>query len=98
MVTGSGRARVDRGDARRFGQRTPSGYAQARAPGNVPPYVPRSPSLPPTEIECLRAESAQMRIEAQERDERVEALEELLTRYGVCAVALSTEAVKELAG
>ncbi len=69
-----------------MGHAVPNLMAQNRAPGNVrevPRNVCRDISLPPTEIELLQGEIAAMRTEAQERDERIEALEALLTENGI---------------
>ena len=55
-------------------QGMPNVQAQNNAPGRVVPRVPRAQALPPTEIECLRAEVEQLRTEAQElEDQRDEA-------------------------
>lgn len=65
------------------GHSVPNTYAQGKAPGTTRPRVARDVQLPPTEIELLRVEIAQMRVEMQERDEWIDTLEDLLTENGI---------------
>lgn len=59
----------------------PDTYTQGRVRVNVRMHTPEPEQAPPTELECLQAEVAQMRIEAQEDEDTIAELRKRLAEY-----------------